>query len=227
MNDLQRRTKAHNMRYKKAVLEGMNWNDINDELYEISCECDNFRYYFEDDHETLLNALDGNDEEEYEFRMLFSDLSANCDRLLRALNEYGVNDNFDDFFVGTAGGDNYNIMGFDVYEEDYYRLTGIDINLAQDEAGKRLMRMTKEQIINTAGRCFNVMVCFLDIRYKYDYLKAAFDILKNENTAFLSAIKDIEDAYEKISDAGWPLLSDISRKYDKMLEALPDKVWLE
>ena len=111
--------KARQLSYKKAALARLNLDVIRDELSEISENCDNVRYFIEDDSETLLAALDGDEEEEYEFKMMFFDLSAKCDRLSEVLYDgYGA-EYFDDFLVGVAG-NRYELVGYDGYEEDYY-----------------------------------------------------------------------------------------------------------
>ena len=89
--------KARQLRYKKAALARLNLDTIRDELSEISENCDNVRYFIEDDSETLLAALDGDEEEEYEFKMMFFDLSSKCDRLSEALYDGYVTEYFDDF----------------------------------------------------------------------------------------------------------------------------------
>ena len=70
--DNGRAYKAKQMRYKKAAMLIYNINDITDELYTIQTECDEIRYFMDDD-ETLTAALDGDEEEAYEFKMLFMD----------------------------------------------------------------------------------------------------------------------------------------------------------
>lgn len=49
--------KARQLRYKKAALARLNLDTIRDELSEISENCDNVRYFIEEDSETLLAAL--------------------------------------------------------------------------------------------------------------------------------------------------------------------------
>ena len=70
--------RAKNLRYKKGIAAGFNINDIIDGLSEISGECDDIRYITEGDEDTLIAALDGNEDEAYEFRMMFSDLDCEC-----------------------------------------------------------------------------------------------------------------------------------------------------
>lgn len=222
------REKARNLRYKRAALAELNLDYIKERLWDIMGECDDIRYFVEHDNETLLNALDGDEEEEYEFKMMFSDLSAECEMLDDVFSGYSVYDgyvaeHFDDFFVGIMLNNEspFQMVGFDDYEEDYYRLMSFEAGLAENESHKRLMRLTKKDILSVAGACFRVAICFLNIERKYDYLKAAFDILRNENTSFLQVIRDIDTVYEKAVD------SDDWREFDKLTAALPDKTWVE
>lgn len=218
-----KREKARNMRYKKSALSTLGIETIKDELYEIGSECSNIQWFVDDD-ETLLNALDGDEEEEYEFRMMFSDLSAKCDQLDYAIRENYVTEHFDDLLVGILG-DRYRVVGYDGYEEDYFNLTSWEGGLAQKESGKRLMRLTKEDLLSVAGQCLGVVISFLDIRHTYDYLKSTFDILKNENTSVLKMVKDIEEAYEKANEADF--YGENARSLDILIQSLPERFWLE
>ena len=214
--------KAKQMRYKKAAMLIYNISDITDELYAIQTECDEIRYFMEDD-ETLTAALDSNDEEAYEFKVLFMDLSAKCERLHECLQDNCVTDHFDDFLVGMLG-NRFNAVGYDGYEEDYYSLTSYDGGLAQRESGKRAMRLNKEQVLSVCGQCLGIIISFLDVRHSYDYLKASFDILKDKNTSILKTIKDIEALYEKAVEDG--LYGENIKLFDMYAAALPDEVWL-
>ena len=66
------------LRYKRSALASMGAQEIMLELESIVEACDGIRYYIEqaDGDETLLNALDGDEDEAWEFRMAFADLSA-------------------------------------------------------------------------------------------------------------------------------------------------------
>lgn len=69
---------------------------------------------------------------------------------------------------------------------------------AENEAGKRLKRMTKENIILYAGLSFNIAMAFIGLQNRYDNLKAALDILKDENTGHIQVVKRIEELYDQI-----------------------------
>lgn len=218
---------ARNLRFKKAIVAEFNLEGIITELGDIQSACDDVRYYFEGDDETLLNALDGDEEEEYEFRMMFSDLSFECERLYTILRDEYVTEYFDDFLCSVSKGSNLDLLGYDSYETDYYKLTGFDIQLGQEESQKRMLKLTKKELIDTGCQCFGIVTAFLDIRSKYDNLKAAFDILRDEHTSFLQTIKNIENAYERANDADWREWDNEVKEFEKLVNALPDRVWLE
>lgn len=75
------------LRYKRSALASMGAQEIMLELESIVEACDGIRYYIEqaDGDETLLNALDGDEDEAWEFRMAFADLSAQADQLQTTL----------------------------------------------------------------------------------------------------------------------------------------------
>ena len=131
-------------------------------------------------------------------------------------------DTFDDCTVALIG-NRYKSVGYDGYEEDYFELTKYERDLAETEAGRRFMRMTKAEMLSTIGQCLGILIAFLDLRQSYDYLKATMDILKDENTALLNVIKQIEQEYE---DADKTRFND-TRMFDRLLGQIPDRIWVE
>ena len=119
------RTRA--LRYKRPALASMGAQEILLELESIVEACDNIRYYIEqaDSDETLLNALEGDEDEEWEFRMAFADLSAQADQLQTMLYDQDFEDFYRDFDDATVAliGNRYNLLGYDGEEEDYFSLT--------------------------------------------------------------------------------------------------------
>ena len=218
--------RSRNLRYKKAALSELGYEFITDRLNEISDECSEIRWLADGDIDTLTDALDGDEDEAFEFRMMFSELSAECDQLLNALNLFGEQQ-FDDCSVALIG-NRFNAVGYDGYEEDYYSLTGYESKLAQTESGKRIMRLTKTEMLQEIGRTLGIILSFQNVQYKYEYLKATMDILKGENHSFLQAIKDIEAAYDDYQkmceDAEY---NEAGFRIDRLVNELPDKTWVE
>ncbi len=151
--------RTRNLRYKKPALASMGFEELSIELEEIREACVDIHYFIDqEDDETLLNALDGNEEEEYEFKMAFADLEAKAYELDRIMYDYygwdstDFNKMYNDCTVALIG-NRYRTLGYDFEEEDYFSLTSYEQKLAQTEAGKRLMRLTKAEMI-WAADCF-------------------------------------------------------------------------
>lgn len=183
--------KAKAMMYKKAALAELNIETIVNELEEICVDCDEVEYFMSDE-ESLIDALDGDEETEYEFKMMFCDLAAESEHLFDTLNENYITEHFNDLFVGimSKGFDCYEIVGFDSYEEDYFHLSSFETNWAKNESAKRLKRLTKDELLSVCGQCFGIAMSYINVKFKYDHLKATFDILKGENGAILKAVSE-------------------------------------
>lgn len=226
MTDNTRAEKARNLRYKRPALASMGYDAMRSELYEIQEACCDVRWYMEQGDETLLNALGDDEEAEWEFRMAFADLDAKAEQLADLVDEWVVQDEYDNCTVALIG-NRYDCVGFDTVEEDYFSLTRYEAELGTTEAGKRLMRLTKKEMISTIGQCLGVLIAFLDLRQQYDYLKASIDIIRGENTSLLKQIKEVEAAYEEANEAGFRPWEPATRRFDRLIEAFPERMWIE
>lgn len=112
-------------------------------------------------------------------------------------------------------------------EEDYSSLTAYEQDLACTEAGKRLMRMTKANMLSAIGQSMGILVSFLDLRQSYDYLKATFDILRDTNTSLLDTIKEISTAYEAADACHFYHWYEETKHFDRLLSNLPQRAWIE
>lgn len=226
--------RARNLRYKRPALASLGYDSLITELWEIREACSDIHWFIDDGDETLLNALNGDEDEEWEFRMAFSDLEAKADQLDDMLNEWRSWDEdefgrtYNDCTVALIG-NQYKTIGYDMYEEDYFALSSYEQDIAYTEAGKRFMRKTKAEMLSTIGQCFGILIAFLDLRQQYDYLKATFDILRDENTSMLKTIKEIERVYEEMQAAEpWTETGrEAIRRFDCLLAVLPDRTWVE
>jgi len=63
--------------------------------------------------------------------------------------------------------------------------------------------------------------------HRYDQLKAAMDILRDQNTGYLQMVKRIEEVYEKANKCnfyGWyPETTELSR----LAESMPQEAWIQ
>ena len=226
--DETKQHKARQMRYKKAIVKDLNYAAICEGLYEIMGECEEVRWYFDGDDDTLINALSGNEDEAFEFRMMFADLCAECEQMQDDLRETWIPECFDDLFV-AAGAAEYadGMLGYDAYEQDYYGLGRYESDWAEGESRKRLLRLTKDQLVDAVHACLNILYAYLGIRYRYDCLKASMDILRDQNTGYLQMVKQIEELYEKCEQDDFRDWGKPWRQMESLIAALPDEAWLQ
>ena len=220
------REKSRALRYARAAVEELELELMCGAIYDIQEQCDEIAYYTQDE-ETLMNALDGDEGAAHEFKLMFSELAGECERLCETLDDIYVTDCFDDFFVGIMKGGKspMRMIGYDAYECDWHTLCGYDEHLATNASYKRLMKLTKDELIHTAGQCFGVAASYLSVKSKYEQLRAAFDILLDKNTGYLQTLKDIDKAYEELSN-DWNSIK-AEREFDRLTAGLPDKAWIE
>lgn len=216
-----RKEKARNMRYKKPIAKDLNLDSIKEALWDISEACCDVQYYIDGDEDTLLNALCGDEDDAYEFKMMFSDLCAECDEMQEDLSNEYIPKYFDLFFAAMGKGQE--MLGYDVYEHDYYGLSRFESDLANEEAVKKMKVLTKDQLIEAAQYCFGVYQAYIGLQNRYDCIKAAMDILRNENTGYLKMVKQIEKLYEEASRDDW---SKESREWERYTDALPAEAWI-
>jgi hypothetical protein len=223
-----KRHKAKQLRIKKPIATHLNIETITQDLYDIQEECEEIHWYTdsEDGNDSLINALDGDEDEAYEFKMAFADLCAECERMQEDLCEEWVPDCFDIFFVAAGAGEN-GLLGWDSYEQDYYDISAFR-SFAEDEAKKKLKAMTKDDMIAAARQCFKVYHAYMGLRNRYDSLKAAIDILRDENNGYLQTVREIERLYREASKNDWTRdeYSKESREWKQYTDALPPEAWI-
>lgn len=223
--------KARNLRFKKPIVKDLNLDKITEGLWEIQGVCEEIRWYTDSDdgEDSLINALDGEEDEAYEFKMAFADLCAECERMQGDLQEEWVPECFDIFFVASGAGESFGgMLGWDSYEGDYFGIDGMDA-FAEDEARKKLKRLSKDDLITAARQCFKVYQAYIGLRNRYDSLKAAIDILRDQNTGFLQIIKEIEKLYEQAAEHQG-LYTEYSKEwkeFERYTDALPPETWIQ
>ena len=221
---LKRAEKARNLRYKKAIACTMNLDNIRQWIGDTFDELEDVTYVAQND-EIFVKAFDGDEEEAFEFRMAFDALSGDIYRFQNDLDEEWIPECFDDFFCSCAGaGDE--LAGYDVVEQDYFGLGVYAAEVGQDEARKRLERLTKKDLIEAAQRCYQVAVAYLGLRSRYEDLRAAVDIIRAENDGLMHGIKAIEELYDQWSKADYMEQIKIGYKIDDVADQLPVEVWV-
>lgn len=223
---MQKIQKARAMRFKKSTLDSMSFENIISEIYDIAEICSDVQYTLDTvDEDAILESLDGDDEELFEFKMAFSDLSAMCDEFTDSLRGK-ESELFDDTLVALVGR-RVNLVGYDSVQEDYYSLGEYEQELATTASGERLMRLTKKDMLAEIGRNMSLFIGYLDLRQRYDYLKATMDILNGEVRAMQQAMEQIELLYEEAAKENFSPYSRATKRFDEMAARLPERMWLE
>ena len=218
------RERAKALRFKRPMLQSLNLDNIREWLDQIEEEAADIQWH--EANGTLLEAFDGNEEEEFEFKLAAAHVEACAEELREQIEQWFRRDaydenwhrEFDDCMVGLIG-NRYRELGWDDYEEDYYALCGYEADLAHTEAGKRLCRKTKAELIACIGQCLGIVLAFSDLQLQHDRLMGTLEILRGGNRALLEEIKAVERMYEddETNTSAWATI----------VAGLPDRIWIE
>ena len=224
----KKRYKARQLRYKRPMAKDLNLGKIQSELWDMIDACSNIHWCF-NDGESIVNALDGDEDEAYEFKLAFSDLDIELQEFQNDLECEYVTEYFDVFFPAIgAGEDGY--LGYDSYERDYYGIMPYEYGFAEKEAAKKIMKLTKKEMLEVAGQCLKIARSYIALRYRYDCLESAIEILRGENMERLKIVKGIEEQYNLAEEKskGFELLwhADVA-KLDYMLRDVPQEYWIQ
>lgn len=224
MNTPTKADVARARRYKKPALSSMNYYNIQCDLDDMSELAEEMAWYESQDEETLTQALDGNEDEAYEFRMAFAEVSGRLYQLAEQMRNLGLEEDEFNYCTSALLGNRYKLICYDAVEEDYYSLTGYEEELATTAAGEWLCRKTKKEMISLIGQCMGILMAYHDIRLQFDNLQDTLNVLRGSNFQLLSTIKEIERLYEDAADK--PYGDEVDR-LNSMLESLPQKMWVE
>lgn len=222
--------RAKALRYKRPALATLGWYTITQEIQDIIDACEDIRW-IEDSSDVVQEVLSGDEDEGTGYRMDFAQLAGDAERLQSAMwDAFGEesedgNTSFDDCTVALLG-NQFECIGYDSIEHDYYHLTRYEDDLAQKESAKRVMRMTKAEMISTIGQNLGLLIAFYDLRQRYDYAKAALATATEHNLDTLRTVKAIEEAYEAWCDGGCLIYGNESKQLERAANDLPDVFWI-
>ena len=201
--------------WKKSMLETLNFSDIMEYLYEIGNNGDQYGYDCEESGYYL------------EYKEQFDELSGGAYRLEEALNEYdgytggSMSDIWDDMTVALLGYKE-KVLGFDSVEEDYYSMLDCEEDGAVEEAEKRLMRFTKEQLIKNFRKVLTTLVLFFDIKAAHDCLTSIVEELDERGAILEQKNERINRLYEDLTGSGTK-----DEDFDKIISGIPPRMWVE
>lgn len=222
-----KRKKARQLRYRKPIAKNINLDYILENLYGIMSECESVRWWIDFDDETLINALDGDEDEAYELKLMFTELYAECERMYADLKNKYVPECFDRFFAaigaGEAGG---GLLRWDSYAQVYLGLQCAD-SYARQRSREYLKRMRKDDLIEAALHCFKIYHAYMGLEHRYDCLKAAMDILRDKNTGYLQMVRQIEEAYERANEVKFYEMYGSTKDFERLINNMPQEAWIQ
>ena len=130
-------------------------------------------------------------------------LSGDINELYDSLNydhEYFM-DWFDELFPAIKASGFGGYLGYDSYEQDYYPLEWWESEYAESESRKKMLRLTKHQILDRVGKALAIIANYISIKYRYDCLETSINVIKGVNVANAELVKGIEAAYEAAYNA--------------------------
>lgn len=202
--------------WKKSILADLSYDAITLWLEEIGENGDPCGY-------------EDSDTEGYysDYKEQFDELSAGAWDMHEELTDYSYyNDEYDSFqaiwndmTVGLLG-DLYTVYGYDAAQLDYYKLTSFEEELAVQECEKRLMRLTKQELIRNFRKVLMTIVMFYDIKAAHDCLTSIVAEL-DERGALL------EQKNERINLLYKDLTGKSGEAFDAELQNLPPRMWVE
>ncbi|MBQ8965881.1 hypothetical protein [Ruminococcus sp.] len=162
-----------------------------------------------------------------EYKDQFDELAAGAYTMWERLSEYdycGGEYNeyceiWDDMTVNLLG-ELYTVYGFNPAELDYFKLSGFEETLAMQEAEKRLMRLTKQQLIRNFRKVLMTLVMFFDLKAAHDCLTSIVEEL-DEKGALL------ERKNERINALYSDLTGKSGEAFDEEIAHLPPRMWVE
>ena len=225
----KKQQKAKQLRYKKPIAANMNLAYIQDQIWNMGDLIQDVQWFCEDE-DNLVNAMDGNEDEAWQFKMAFSDLAAELEQFEEDLNNEFIPDCFDDLFP-AAGADFFGgYLGWDTYESDYFGLHPYEYEYAEKESEKRICRMTKKALLEAVGACLKVYSAYVALQYRYDCLEASLNILREKNLQVLKLFRAIEEQYEKAEAESdhfeWKYHKEVY-ELDRMLSQVPQEYWIQ
>lgn len=199
--------------WKKSCLCGsLGFDDITAWLEEISVNGDMYGY-----EDTSVEGYYN------EYKDEFDELSAGAWGLYDTLMSDevgGLREVWNDMTVGLLG-DLYTVWGFDSAELDYFRLReGYEEELAENEAVRRLERMTKSELIKSFRKVLTTIVMFFDIKAAHDCLTSIVEELDEKGVL-------LERKNERINSLYKDLTGENGKQFDEIVKNLPQRMWVE
>lgn len=203
--------------WKKSMLAKMDLASVRAALYGIAENGDAYGYEYGDEAGYYAEYKDQFDELAAQAGILQDAIDAAISE--KYIDEYELEEQWNDITVAMLG-ELYTVLGFDCVEMDYYGILAPEEEWAQEEARKRLERLTKAQLLDRFAFVWKVLILFYDLKASHYCLVAIVEEL-DEKGALLERKNDaIDRIYEDITGKS-------GEDFDAMLRTIPQRMWVE
>ena len=110
---------ARDTRWKLPSLTRLGFNEMTLLMEQIQEDLDNIHYFIDSGDETFMEAMDGDEDEEREFRMAFSELEAKAEEIQRIVSEYTAWNSLASSFADLMNNKERAVFQGDVDYDDY------------------------------------------------------------------------------------------------------------
>ena len=110
---------ARDTRWKLPSLNRLGFNEMTLLMEQIQEDIDAVHYFIDNGDETFMEAMDGDEDEEREFRMAFSELETEAEEIQRIVSEYTAWNSLASSFVDLMNDKERAVFQGDVDYDDY------------------------------------------------------------------------------------------------------------
>ncbi len=166
--------------HNKVTVRDLSLDDMQSQLDEIICACNDIEYMMDADREALRD-LTGDYSGEFEMACVYlaEDAQAFYDRVFTAYDENSVYQHFNDFLIVIAKGtDRLEIYDDGVNDYGYLNCNEWQEDEAVKASAVRLNKLTKKALLELSQECFGIVLEWLEIKTDYERLSSTMDILR-------------------------------------------------
>ena len=199
--------------WKKSMLQNLSHEDVITALGEMMENGDMYGYDRDEEWHP--------DEQGYyqEYRPLFEEIAANACDLWEAMQERDVSEHWDDMTVALLG-QTHKVLGYDAIEMDYYHMLGVEEEWAGQEAGTRILRLTKAQMLNCFREVMVTLMAYADLKAAHDCLTSIVEELDARSMVLSRKNDAINLIYHDLTGGR-------AAEFDALVATLPQRMWVE
>ena len=219
MTNISPADRARALRHTKPALEMCQWENLEYDLESME------EFVQEYEWADLTDFLGEADEDyAHELQLAVSMLGEKIERYRERL-DWETGEKFNLTMACIPG---LPLTGYDSLEEDYFPLSDYEQDMAREKAEKRMLELTKKDLLKTVCNNMSLFLDFLAIREEYQNLKLIFDVAVDTETGIRNLIADVDAAWTECEEAGWKYdWQPAVVKFDRLVDSVPERMWVE